>query len=313
MTGPEALLADREVAGRLDRCRAEDPTAEVTEVDAPRLEGGTLAEITGGSLFASSAVAVIRDLANLPAELHDQVLALATDTPAELALVLVHGGGQKGKGLVDKIKKSKRADVIDCPTVKAWELPQFVSGEVRRRKGRIDAGTAQLLVDAVGHDLRALSAAVGQLLADVEEGGAITEQLVRRYFAGRAEVTSFAVTDAALAGQTTKALEQLRWALSTGVAHVLVTSALASGLRGLGKLSGATGTGLREADLAREVGVPPWKLKSMRQQLRGWDDARLGAAIRAVATADAEIKGAADNPDFALERAVLAVSLAARS
>ena len=169
---------------------------------------------------------------------------------------------------------------------------------------------AQTLVDAVGHDLRALAGAVSQLVSD-GEGGPITEIQVRRYFGGRSEVTSFAVADAALAGRTGVAMEQLRWAVATGVAPVLVTSALASGLRGLGKLLTA-GSGLREADLAREVGVPPWKLKSMRSQARGWDQGGLATALKAVAVADAEVKGAAEDAAFALERAVLTVARARR-
>ena len=70
------------------------------------------------------------------------------------------------------------------------------------------------------------------------------------------------------------------------------------------------GGGLREADLARQVGVPPWKLKSMRAQARGWDQGGLATALKAVAVADAEVKGAADDADFALERAILTVARA---
>jgi DNA polymerase III subunit delta len=163
----------------------------------------------------------------------------------------------------------------------------------------------------VGHDLRALAAAVAQLLSD-SEGGPITVDQVRRYFGGRSEVTSFAVADAALAGRTGVAMEQLRWALATGVAPVLITSALASGVRSLGKLITA-GTGQREADLAREVGVPPWKLKSMRSQARGWDQSGLAMALKVIAAADADVKGAAGDTAYALERAVLSVSRLRRS
>ena len=74
----------------------------------------------------------------------------------------------------------------------------------------IDAAAASALVDAVGHDLRALAAAVAQLLSD-GEGGPITVDQVRRYFGGRSEVTSFAVADAALAGAPA-----LRWSSSAG-------------------------------------------------------------------------------------------------
>lgn len=306
VSGPEALLADRAVNELLNAARAEAPGAEEHDVQASQLDAGLLAELTGGSLFASASVVVVRDLANLPAELAEPVLQLATAPEPESAVVLVHGGGAKGKGLLDKLKKAG-VEVVDCPALKAWELPQFVAGEVRRLRARIEPPAATLLVEAVGHDLRSLAAAVQQLVADAD-GPEVTEALVRRYFGGRAEVTSFAVADAALAGRADQAMEQLRWALSTGVAHVLVSSALASGLRGLGRLHSLPSTGMREADIGREVGVPPWKIKSMRQQLRGWDQAGLARAIAVVARADADVKGAADDPDYALESAVLAVT-----
>jgi hypothetical protein len=72
---------------------------------------------------------------------------------------------------------------------------------------------------------------------------------VRTYFAGRAEVKGFAVADAAIEGKASDALEQLRWAFASGVDPVLVTSAVASGLRGLARYMSAP-RGLREADLA---------------------------------------------------------------
>ena len=64
----------------------------------------------------------------------------------------------------------------------------------------------------------------------------------------------------------------------------------------------------READLAREVGVPPWKLRTLRDQSRGWSDAGIARAVRAVAQADADIKGQAHDASYTLERLVLTAS-----
>lgn len=310
VSGPEALFADRAVEALCEQMRSEAPDVEVIEIEAARLDSGKLAEITSPSLFSSRRAAVITELEDLSAELDVDLVHLAADQLPDLAVITVHRGGQKSKGLVEKLK-SAGVEVIECAAVKPWELPQFVSAEAKRAGSSIDAAAASALVDAVGHDLRALAAAVAQLLSD-GEGGPITIDQVRRYFGGRSEVTSFAVADAALAGRTGVAMEQLRWALATGVAPVLITSALASGVRGLGKLITA-GSGQREADLAREVGVPPWKLKSMRSQARGWDQAGLATALKAVAVADADVKGAADDTAYALERAVLGVSRLRRS
>jgi DNA polymerase-3 subunit delta len=65
---------------------------------------------------------------------------------------------------------------------------------------------------------------------------------------------------------------------------------------------------MRDNDLAGVVGVPPWKLRTLRDQSRGWSEAGAGAAIRAVAQADADIKGAATDAAYALERLVLTIT-----
>lgn len=312
VAGPEGLLADRAVTDRLSAARAEEPEVDVNDVEAGRLDFGSLAELTSGSLFASRQISVIRDLASLPDDLSDPVVSLATGPIPDAAVILVHGGGIKGKALLDRLKKTG-IEVVDCPQVKPWELPQFVSAEVRRGNGRIDADAAQFLVDAVGHDLRSLAGAVSQLLSDSETAGngapEVTLSLIKRYFGGRSEVTSFAVADAALAGRATVALEQLRWALATGVAPVLVTSALASSLRRVAKLLDAP-PGMRDNDLARVIGAPPTQLKRLRGQSRGWDARGLATAIRLIAQADADVKGAAADAGFALEHAVLGVTRA---
>ena len=73
---------------------------------------------------------------------------------------------------------------------------------------------------------------------------------------------------------------------------VLVTSAFAGSAR-----AGWPATCRRRAGCARPTwparsGVPPWKLRTIRDQSRGWSDRGIARAIRAVAQADADIKGA---------------------
>jgi DNA polymerase-3 subunit delta len=256
-------------------------------------------------LFASERVLVLRMLENLPAEMAPYLLDYASSPAQDVLVVLVHSGGQKGKAVLDKLRKASVNEVV-ATAPKTWELPQFVVGEIRLLGGGIDERGAAALVDAVGHDLRALAGACSQLVSD-SDGQPISPDLIGQYFGGRAEVTSFAVADAAIAGRTEPALEQLRWALDCGVAAVLVTSAMAGGLRGLAKYTSAP-SGLREADLAREVGVPPWKLKTLKQQARGWTPGGLANAIKAVAQADADVKGASGDAGYALERMVITVS-----
>ncbi|MCA0296362.1 MAG: DNA polymerase III subunit delta [Actinobacteria bacterium] len=305
VTGPESLLAERAAAEFVAAAGAARPDAAVTRVEAGQLDAGSLAEAAGGSLFASATVLVVTELGDLPAEVADQLVALASDPGPDLALALVHSGGNKGKAVLDRLRKLK-LHVRDCPSIKPWELPQFVAAEARRLKGRADAASAGVLVDAVGTDTRSLAAAVRQLLDDSPDR-LLTEAAVRRYFGGRAEVTSFAVADDALSGRTDGALGKLRWALSTGVAPVLITSALSNNLRSLGKYLDGRDQRMGDADLARAIGVPPWKLKDLSRLARDWAPASVARAIQAVAVADAQVKGAASDAGFALEQAVLKV------
>lgn len=305
ITGPESLLAQRVVDETKAAAIVAHPEADVNEIMAAELEDSMLAEVVGGSLFSSHIVAVIDDIGSCPAAVVDQLVAVAADPPEELCLILVHQGGNKGKGLIDKLKKAK-VPVHTAAAVKAWELPKFVAAEARRVGVRLSPDAAGELVSAVGHDLRALGAAVSQLAADAD-GAEIDAALINRYFAGRAEVTSFAVSDAVLAGNPSVAMERLRWALSTGAAPVLITSAMAGAFRGMGKYLDAQGSRMSDADLARQIGLPPWKMKDYARTSRNWQPGGVAAAIGLIARGDAEVKGAATDPAFALERMVLGV------
>ena len=300
IVGPESYLAEQHLAELLADARAEFPMATVNTVEAALLTEGQLLEMTGSALLAAESVAVVTAADLLPTELSDTLLGIARDIPPETLLVVVHPGGVRGKGVLDKLRSLARR-VIDCPAMKAYELAKFATDRARRLGARLDGEAAAQLVDAVGSEARAIAGAVEQLASD-SSAATITAAHVRRYFAGRAEVTSFAVADDVLNGNHGPAIEKLRWALSTGVAPVLVTSALAGSLRALGKYFEARADRRPEPAIAKDVGVPPWKLKDLARQSRAWSPTAVGSAIKAVAKADAAVKGAAVDAEFALER-----------
>jgi DNA polymerase-3 subunit delta len=265
----------------------------------------TLGELAAPSLFSTTRCVVVRQLEDLPEESATGLLDYAEAPADDVALVLVHGGGPRGSGVLTKLRKASGVTEVKTAGLTAREYPGFVVDELRGHKVRIDPDAAAFLVQAVGQDLRSLSAAASQLAGDFE-GKPVTIDMVKTYFGGRAEAKSFAVADHAIFGRAAKALEELRWALDGGTAPVLVTSAVAGGLRGLAKFKSAP-RGMRNADLMREVGVPSWKLDIVRDQARGWDEGGIARAIRVVAAADAQIKGKAHDPAYALEKMVLDV------
>ncbi len=308
VTGPEELLNERAVLVARTAVLGVDPEAEVSQARGDQLTPASLGELAAPSLFSTTRFIVVTSVEDAPEEAHDGLLSYAGAPEPDIALVLVHGGGPKGSGLLAKLRKLASVVELRSEAVKGRDVAGFVKQEVRRHRARIDDEAVEALVDAVGADLRALAAAAEQLSHDFPDQP-LTVEVVRRYFSGRADVKGFEIADLALSGRTAAALEELRWALDSGVSPPALTGSFASSVRGLARVAGAA-RGLRDADLARQAGVPPWKLRLLRDQLRGWDDRGLGTAVRAVATADAEVKGAGADAAYSLERMVLAISAA---
>jgi len=308
ITGGSEFLADRTRRRAVAAVLAEDPECEVAEAIGGQLVPGELMTLTSPSLFSSSSAVVVHDVQDLADDVQAELLAYVAEPAAEVAVVLVHGGGQKGRGLVDKLRQASTVGEAkqEAPKYERDHVA-WVRGEVRQLGAVLSEQAATVLVTAVGLDLRALAGAADQLVASVPAGEEVSVEVVRRYFGGRAEVRGYEIADAVLDGRLDVAVERLRWAFAARTSPVVVVSAVASGLRQLVRLATAP-QGLRDADLAKHVGAPPFKTQGMRRQLQQWDPAGLQGALVAVAQADLDVKGATADAEYATERMVLRVA-----
>ncbi len=308
IVGEEEFLVDRAVREALAQARAAlaeagggDSGGDLHDLEAAALAQGELASLTSPSLFGGGAVVVVRNAQNAGKDIVAELTRYATHPAPDAAVVITHAGGARNKALVADLAKVG-ARKVDCPKLtRASERTDFVRAEFRRVGRQADSEAVRALLDAIGGDLRELASAVDQLASDTT--GRIGAATVARYYRGRAEATGFSVADHAVEGRLNEALEQLRWALATGTAPVLITSALATGVRLLGRVGAASRNANANA-LAAEVGAPPWKIDRVRQQLRGWHPDGVASALQAVAEADAQVKGGGASPEYALERAI---------
>lgn len=305
VSGPEQLFSERAVQQVLAQVRRDDPDVDVSWLSAGTTTASELLETLSPSLFAASRVAVLTDLDQASDDLAAGVEQLALSPPDGAVLVLVHPGGVKGKRLLDGLRRAGVTEVRTEPLKRADDLLEFVIAEARSHRGRIDRDTAARLVDVLGSDVRALASMTEQLVADGE--GTVTTALVDQYVEGRADVKGWTVADLTVTGQTSQALAELRWALAGGTDGVLIVGAVAGSLRTLVRLS-AMPRGHRDADVARDLKVPSWKVRVLRSQLRGWTVDGLERALKAVAHADLAIKGGSSDHALALSELVLAVT-----
>ena len=323
VTGAEALLAERAVARVRELAREQHADLEVVTVEGPLYEAGQLATWVSPSLFEEprlvEVVGVEAASDALVADLLAHLGRLGAEdgqAPDDLVLVLRHAGGARARAVLEAARGVRGGQVVDCAPLKSpRDQRAFLQGEFARSGRPATPAAIDQLHAALGQDLRALAAAVTQLVSDVPAGGRagaagrrapVDVADVDRYYGGRAEVSGFAVADAAVAGHREEALRLTRQALEAGVDPIPMIAALAMKLRAMVKVA-AAGRG-RDADVARAAGMAPWQVERARADLRGWTPEGIATSLIALAEADAAAKGLSRDPVYAIERAVLVVT-----
>lgn len=299
----ETIFGERALSYLQGKALAIDPETTVVRLDPAKYTRGELTTLASPSLFAEKTFIKVDNLETLNADFQSDVHDYLDNVSEDVTIVLVHNGGNKGSGLLRAIAKAG-FPVCTIPKLKYdSEKAALVAHEAKRAGGSISSEAVQQLVDALGSDTRELFAALRQLMTDIE--GTIDAEAVTAYYAGRKEASGFDVADAAVSGQTGRAIALARHAIATGTDPVPIVAALAMKLRSMALVFGARSAG-------RKHSLAPWQVKRATKELQAWSGEGLARAIIAVAQADADVKGASRDPVFAVERAIIRIGQARR-
>ncbi len=306
VSGTESFLADRAIRILTDRMKSSGAGVEVSDLDATTYGYGELFQLASPSLFGEPRLLRVSGVEKCSDAFLEDALSYLGSPEADVVLVLRHGGGNRGKKLLDGLKKAGAdALIVECKDIKKdADRMGFISAEFQRVGATLTPGAQRALADAFSTDLAELAAACQQLIAD-SEGALVTEDIIQRYYGSRVEATTFQVADKAIAGHFAEALILLRRAIDSGAEPILVVAAFAMKLRTMAQVGGVRGN---NDAVAQELGIPSWQVRLARGNLQGWDEAGLGRAIMEVASTDSAVKGFGPHPHYALERMVRVVS-----
>lgn len=302
--GPEEYLGIRAMDSIRQQVRQTSPDVELSRINAGAYEPGTLLMQVSPSLFGENKLIEVEAVEAMNDAFLADALTYLAKPEEDVVLVLRHGGGTRGKKLLDAVRKAGWP-VVDCqPLKKDTDKMAFVTAEFKAAGRRIEQQAVHALVNAVGANLSELAAACSQLISDV--AGTVTPDVVDRYYGGRVEATAFKVADAAMAGNGPLALSTLRHALATGADPVPLVAALAAKLRTVARVAGASGSA---AQIAAELGMQPWLVEQAQRDVRRWTPEGLVRSIQATAEADAQVKGLSRDPVYAVEHAVTVIAM----
>ncbi|MDO9396169.1 MAG: DNA polymerase III subunit delta [Herbiconiux sp.] len=305
VSGTETFLAERAIRQLRDLLKAEDPSLEITDIDAASYLPGELLSLASPSLFGEPRMLRVGSVEKCSDAFIDDAIAYLSYPADDTYVVLRHGGGVRGKKLLEAVRAAERVAIeVVCTELKRdSDRYEFAAAEFRAAGKRVSPGALRTLVSAFTDDLAELSAACAQLVSDSADE--VTEVTVERYYAGRVETNAFAVADSAIAGNYGDALALLRHALASGADPVPMVAAFAMKLRTMAKVLGTRGA---SGQLASQLGMAPWQVDRARRDLGGWTSEGLGRSIQVLAETDENVKGASRDPVFALEHMISVVS-----
>ncbi len=293
--GAESVLTDRATRGAFSAANATSPGITRVVVNAADENAGSeIIQACAPTLFGEDVFVIIEGIDDLNDDSVDQLKSVIAELPDNVWLLLTHPGGMKRKPLIDAVVAAG-GEKVECKELRRGrDTTDFLIKEVSRRKRKMTPAALNALMESLGQDLPALVNAIDQLCTDVVEDP-IDEPHIRAQVEGTAPVSGFAISDTVWDRKAREALTLLRQSsLETdpGRLGVTIVTALTSGLRSLIAVGGSA-PGSSDNDVARDAGVPSWKVKTLRQQWSRWsgDQRKLAGMIVALADADPAMKG----------------------
>lgn len=277
------FLSDLEHRRLRDALVAKGASVEMLDQTDP---GRTAMVLGTGSLFAEDRLIILKgDVRSIEAHL-PSIIAFA-DQPIEGTNVLIVTSS--AKTLAKKL--GTRVEVIEVEPPKPWETAAWV---VRFSKGfdrSIKQDAAELLVDALGTDLRELATALQTLALAAD--GPITTKTVTDHFHGH-ETALYTLLDDVLSRDRANALRNLKSLLNAGDHPLVIHASLVKQFRALAAISGRA---KHEQPTAGELDVSPGYLRRAGKAAKAWDPNSIRRAIIALGEADLALKGGFEGED----------------
>jgi len=235
------------------------------------------------SLFDAGRLIVVHDAQDLPADAVEVVVRFAKDPSPGVVLALVANANTKADKLVKALGKT--VHLLKSAAPAPWDTPKWLADRIRRRNRKVSPEAAQIIVDALGTDLRELAAAVDQLLDEIE--GAVDVATVKERFHGL-ESKVYEFVDAVMERDQPQALKRLRSLVDQGENAIGIVASLWRQLR----IVAAVKDGPRQSPeaVARELGVRPGQVKRAFRQARNFDAEDIRRAYVLLSDADVALK-----------------------
>ena len=245
--------------------------------------------------FGDRRIVVARDVGRFSTHDVDPLVAYLADPLPTTFLVLVAGGGQVARPLVEAVRKA--GHVVDAGVPGGRGRSTWLAARLKEGPVRLDARAAAMVGEHLGEDVDRLGSLLEMLAAAPGPGARLGPDEVAPFLGGAGSVAPWELTDAIDRGDTAVALTVLRRLIGPGGRHPLVILAtLHTHFTRMLRLEGAEVAD--EAGAASLLGMTgsTYPAKKALLQVRRLGHGPVARAIHLLAEADLALKGAVDWP-----------------
>ncbi len=230
--------------------------------------------------------------------------------PAKTVLVMTAAKLDGRRRWVKQVKAAGLHFLLAPPRGAA--LVEWVMKAARQRGLPLDAEGAELLVDQVGGDLRALESELDKLALVAEEAGVLpAPSSLRDLVLAQRQIDPFELVKLLGQGDPRRAIALWRRWAAEGRSPYELAPLLAWRMRQLSLVRSLLLAGHGEREAAQAAGVPPFAAGAICQAAGAWPPEALGAALEACLDCERGLKASPLRPELVLEKAILEICLAA--
>ncbi len=218
------------------------------------------------------------------------------------------GGKKKAKtGELEKFFKNQK-HVEEYAPLTLSQIPDWITQEVSRRGGAIDAPAVAMLANMIGADLWRLSSEIDKLLA-YSTGESINQAAVSELVVGELSDAIFELTDAIGNRDRKKALQLVSQQLALGMHPTELVSKIAWHTRTLGSVVSLIEQEATTShhDVAKKSGLHPFVSKKALAKARSFSDSDISRLYQRLFDIDYRLKHGEQHPELLFDLLVLTV------
>jgi DNA polymerase-3 subunit delta len=291
LTGDAVRQLVRELVGD------DDPAFAVEDLAGDDYEVAAIVEAAQTPpFFGDRRVVVARSVGRFSTQDTAPLVSYLGDPLPTTALVLVGGGGQIARGLLDAVKKA--GHVIDAGAPSGGKARQsWLAGQLKAAPVNLDAGAAALLTGHLGEDVGRLPSLLELLTAAYGEGGKVGEDELLPFLGEAGGVAPWDLTDAIDRGDTVAALENLHRLMANGRHPLVILASLHNHYTRILRLEGSGAADEKAAAEMLGLTGSTFPARKALSQARRLGHEPVARAVTLLAEADLALKGAIEWPD----------------